>query len=69
MAIKITSILVGGLAITLALGIRDAAIPEGHLEVSIPAESTVVRGLAPQATNVAAGISSLSFDPKARLLL
>jgi hypothetical protein len=59
---KMTGFIVGGLAIALALGMRDAAIPEGHIEVSTPAESAVVHVPAQQTANVEAKISRNSFD-------
>jgi hypothetical protein len=56
-----TGLIVGGLAVALAVGIRNDAIPEGHIEVSTPAESTVIRAPAPYTTNVAVGVLRGSF--------
>jgi hypothetical protein len=61
MEIKMTGFIVGGLTIALAMGIRNDAIPEGHIEVSTPAQSAQVSAAAPYTTNVAAQISSGSF--------
>ncbi|HXX17947.1 MAG TPA: hypothetical protein VEJ46_00955 [Candidatus Acidoferrum sp.] len=61
MEIKTTNLIVGGLAIALAVGIRNDAIPEGHIEVSTPAQLTLAFTEAPYSTNVATQISSVSF--------
>jgi hypothetical protein len=60
---KMTGLVAGGLVITIALGIRHDAVPEGHIEILTPAESMIIRAPAPYVTNVAAVISSGCFKP------
>lgn len=61
MEIKMTGLVALGLATTLAVGLHNPAIPEGHVEVPTPVQPITVCE-APYTTNVAAGISSNSLE-------